>query len=315
MLTSFRVYLLPYLPPPVVSLWRQTDEAILSQAGIDEASSRIVCTILAIIFLKLLLSIISSISNSFSSEGKAGAGANAEKELGLRGRKGGGRDAAVLVGAMGSGKTALLHRLAYGDRIMSTVTSVKVGEETVRKELVSDIEDDDDDDDESDECSVIDYPGHPRLRATLPAALKRAKIIVCVVDSSKGVAEAADVLYAVLTDKDLVKSTLYAEVRIIVVCNKSDLPLAKSSTRVKTQLTNELEKMRRTSNSMRAAIVGGKIDDEEVDEVPLGLEGKKLNLDDDLGLFKLTFHTCSVYKNEGIQELREQIVNHVNDLK
>jgi signal recognition particle receptor subunit beta len=69
---------------------------------------------------------------------------------------------------------------------------------------------------------VVDYPGHPRLRARLRDALDRARCVVFLLDSTEFPAqtqEVAELLMDVLTDRGIARS----RVPVLLACHKQDL--------------------------------------------------------------------------------------------
>eukprot|EP00629_Pelagomonadales_sp_RCC1024_P003913 CAMPEP_0119270024 /NCGR_PEP_ID=MMETSP1329-20130426/7187_1 /TAXON_ID=114041 /ORGANISM="Genus nov. species nov., Strain RCC1024" /LENGTH=271 /DNA_ID=CAMNT_0007270029 /DNA_START=79 /DNA_END=890 /DNA_ORIENTATION=- len=159
------------------------------------------------------------------------------------------KPAALLLGPCGAGKTTLYHRLVDGEAV-DAVMSMQAAEGMAGDQR------------------VVDFPGHHRLRGPLGAELKRATSIVFVFDASNAAATAkaaAEVLYAVLTGG--------REVPVLVLCNKSDVPGAKTPARVKLILAAELETLRKTAGAI------GAIDGDDAPRATLETGGRHFNFD------------------------------------
>nr|QBH73246.1 putative ARL3 [Isotomurus palustris] len=142
----------------------------------------------------------------------------------------------LLVGACESGKTELFARIVGGP-VVQTVTSLVPNEleytpKNGKAELV-----------------IKDLPGHDRVRIKFWDSNKVAsRGIVCVVDAAggnKGIRDAADVIYQVLTDS----SVLSTRPAILIFANKQDLPMAKGSKVIRNQLEKELTTLRMTKSA------------------------------------------------------------------
>lgn len=87
---------------------------------------------------------------------------------------------------------------------------------------------------------IIDIPGHERLRYKYFDQYKNTtKIVAYVIDSitiQKEIRDVAEFLYNILTDPVILKNST----RIIIICNKQDLPLAKRCNAIKSILEREL---------------------------------------------------------------------------
>jgi len=133
----------------------------------------------------------------------------------------------LLVGACESGKTEIFSRI-MGGPVVQTVTSLVPNEldytpSNGKAALL-----------------VKDLPGHDRVRIKFWESSKVAsRGIICVVDAAggnKGIREAADVLYQVLTDS----AVLSSRPSVLIYANKQDLPMAKGTKVIRNQLEKEL---------------------------------------------------------------------------
>jgi signal recognition particle receptor subunit beta len=142
-------------------------------------------------------------------------------------RKGKKGRSVLLVGACESGKTELFARIVGGP-VVQTVTSLVPNElEYTPKNGKADL-------------VIKDLPGHDRVRIKFWDTNKSgARGVVCVVDAAggnKGIRDAAEVLYQVLTDS----AVLSTNPAVLIFANKQDLPMAKGTKVIRTQLEKEL---------------------------------------------------------------------------
>lgn len=141
------------------------------------------------------------------------------------------RRAVLLMGLCESGKTQLFSQLCYGTDVLS-VTSIKesVGEFVLGKKFLP----------------IYDLPGHERIRSALFEKVKKlARGIIFVLDSAtiqKDVRDVAEFLYTILCDGSVQSGTL----RVLVVCNKQDLKLAKAAPLIQKTLEKEMNLLRVT---------------------------------------------------------------------
>ncbi|GAU95837.1 hypothetical protein RvY_07382 [Ramazzottius varieornatus] len=146
----------------------------------------------------------------------------------------------LILGRNGSGKTALFVQLTQ-DRSALTVSSL-VKNIGWTKNLIPD--------EPGKEIQLIDVPGYERLRWDVFNMNKHlCKGIIFMVDSvsisssvSKEAQEAADILYRVLTDPEIVKR----KIPVLVVCNKQDQVAAKDVDVVMVLLEKEMNAIRIT---------------------------------------------------------------------
>ncbi|XP_024372786.1 uncharacterized protein [Physcomitrium patens] len=168
----------------------------------------------------------------------------------------------LLVGLNGAGKTALFYQLRDGTTHQGAVTSMEpnadtfiLHSETSKKGKVKPVH-------------VVDVPGHPKLRPQLEELLPKSCCLVFVVDAldfMPHVRAAAEYLYELLTNKEVVKR----RIPILLTCNKMDKITAHSSNFIKGQLEKELNKLRKSRTSVSAADVSS--------EISLGVQGEVFN--------------------------------------
>lgn len=191
------------------------------------------------------------------------------------------RDAVVIVGPLAVGKTVLAYKLCH-DKIVTTVTSMKPSSLVLRAG------------EGKKGTTVIDFPGHPRLRPQLMADyLPRAKKIVFVLDSTNArLREAAELLYDLFTDPVVEKNAP----PILIACSKIDGPASRPVPRIKLSLQDEIEKIRRTRQSV------GEVGEESKGRSELGRQGQAFNLDRDAPV-ELRFEAVSAVSGAGIDAL------------
>ena len=200
------------------------------------------------------------------------------------------QETVVLCGASNSGKTALLHYLcnANGKENKAwdppmTVTSLVAnvgyvcpwedasgngvhGNMTIR---------------------VIDYPGHPSLSSQLttlllPTVLSR---LIFTLDATQPVADGAAMLYQFILTHAQVRQSwtkLDKKLSILVVCTKTDILGSKNYKRMKIQLRNELDKLRKVDLAISDTSNNTTNDAARNDrsKVMLHVVGKSIDLDD-----------------------------------
>lgn len=115
---------------------------------------------------------------------------------------------------------------------------------------------------------VVDVPGHERLRVKYLEEYKnQVKAIIYVVDSStlqKQLRDTAEYLFNIVTNP-----VIYAKrPKIMVVCNKQDLSLAKGKNVIQKELEKEMELLRGThSRTLQET------NDQSVERVEIGQDG------------------------------------------
>lgn len=180
----------------------------------------------------------------------------------LRKKKSTKKDLILLVGPSGSGKTVLAYKM-HSDKVVPTVTSMKPHTLQVKSQSKG-----------GKTVSVVDFPGHPRLRSQLASDyLARAKKVIFVMDSVNNVSklrEAAEYLYDMFTDPSFENNGP----AVLVACNKCDVAGALSALRTKLRLQEEVEKIRKTRQSLQES-------NETGGRVVLGREGQPFSIDRD----------------------------------
>ncbi|EJK73270.1 hypothetical protein THAOC_05115 [Thalassiosira oceanica] len=193
------------------------------------------------------------------------------------------KDTVVICGASYSGKTTLLYLLCSDGptTLPMTVTSLVAN--------VGYISSDDSIDGSAEDATLlrlIDYPGHPSLSSQLSSLLnsENTSRVIFAIDSSQSVADGAALLYKrILTNLEASQSwsARGCKMPVLVVCTKSDVKGSKNYKRMKIQIRNELDRLRKidlelklNSESSAAAfpIKGRSIDlDNLGDGIPIAL--------------------------------------------
>jgi hypothetical protein len=175
----------------------------------------------------------------------------------------------------------------------------------------------------------VDYPGHAALQSQLSSVVKDCQRIVLVLDSTKSVAEAATVLYQILTDASCgeQRKNNTTVVPILLACHKSQLPGAKNWRRLKIQLRTELERLRKVKSAVTISYHGQTMEDNDtplqengisLSSSPvelLGIQRKSLDLDQ-LGpdscatLHCLSVHSSNIRTTQvGLEELNDFVLH------
>eukprot|EP00903_Cladosiphon_okamuranus_P008037 g7752.t1 len=200
----------------------------------------------------------------------------------------------LFLGPCGSGKTAMCYRLSRGgsgqaatSTAVSTVTSMEACRYPCRPSRSS----------SAATASLVDYPGHERLRGGVDQELRGADRIVFMLDSSclaAQVAAGAELLYDVLTDPSLEGCR-----GLMLALSKSDLKEAKAA-RAKMLLQKELEKLRGT----RGMLGTQGEEDDMPSALALGRPGQPFSLEVDSPC-EVVVAGCSVVKEGGLEPVLE----------
>lgn len=178
------------------------------------------------------------------------------------------RKGVLFLGPCGAGKTAMMHRLCH-DRLVSTVTSMQTCKYVCKVQQQGEGKNG-----SGTSTSLVDYPGHERLRGGVRDELRRAERVVFVLDGSSLASEisaGAELFYDVLSDPSMEGCR-----GLLIALNKSDVKEAKP-TRAKSLLQKEIEKLRGTRGTLGTQ--------GEEDDLPaalaLGRPGQPFNLEVD----------------------------------
>jgi len=196
-----------------------------------------------------------------------------------------GRDV-LITGICDSGKTTILSQLVSG-KTGQTYTSMNHNRFSLPVENKAAVE-------------LVDVPGSDRVRGQVIDQFSgSARAVVFVVDSntvSKQVRDVAEYLHFLLTNKNINSNSP----PLLIVCNKQDSGMAKSSGAVKALLEKEIEKVRMTRSNQLAGT-----QNESRDSVFLGREGKTFELKD-LGC-KVDFEEASALELDSLKGVRQWI--------
>ncbi|CAK4406921.1 unnamed protein product [Aphanomyces euteiches] len=199
------------------------------------------------------------------------------------------RDVILLLGPCGSGKTALFHRLRDGAVSVETVTSMKETMETFPLH-----------DEETANVSVLDFPGHERLRSQAPQFYPIAKKIVFIVDATTvsdplQVRKAAEFLFDIFTHPKLNDNGI----PVLIACSKADQATAAAPSRIQLLLEAELTQLKGTRASLDTQ------DDDE--SIPLGRENVPFAFDVDAPC-EVVFESYSIHTPNGVAPLLDFIL-------
>ncbi|KAF4321469.1 hypothetical protein JM18_003347 [Phytophthora kernoviae] len=198
---------------------------------------------------------------------------------------------ALLLGPRNAGKTQFFHLIRDGEHV-DTVSSMK--EQTFRFMVHPKYNPDKFDA----ELTVVDYPGHERLRSRAADFYPVTGCIAFFVDASDvpSFRKAAEFLYDIFANKKVNDQTP----PIMVVCNKSDEKSAASPQAVRDALEKELTQLKTTRSSLETE---GDDDEQDLSQVPVGRDGAPFQFDVDSPC-EITFAKCSVKDADIIDVVR-----------
>lgn len=209
--------LLPFLPPPVVSLIKLVDNAV----PVPEFSLHLILTLLALLLLSRLPSLLlSRPSPSSYAPGSAAVPAAS-------------RTTVLLLGPPSSGKTLLLHSLLSPSPAPPTLTTMSPTTRTLPF---------------GNGALITDHPGHPRLSSSVPRHLAACRLLIFTLPSNapSALPAAARILYDALASPPFRGVTA-----ALVLCTFANAPLAKTPARLRTALNVELERLRKTDLTLQ----------------------------------------------------------------
>ncbi|CEG37400.1 Signal recognition particle receptor, beta subunit (small G protein superfamily) [Plasmopara halstedii] len=212
---------------------------------------------------------------------------------GLTGKK---KKTILLLGPRHAGKTSFFHLIHDGIHV-DTVSSMK--ERTDRFIVHSKYNLDKLDT----ELTVVDYPGHERLRSRVADFYPVTSCIVFFVDASDVASfrKAAEFLYDIFANKNVNDQSP----PLMVVCNKSEAVGAVGSQVVRDALEKELTKLKATRSSLETE---GDDDEQDLTQVPVGRDGAPFQFDVDAPC-EILFVKCSV-KDAEISDVVHFIQQH-----
>ena len=207
----------------------------------------------------------------------------------------------LLCGASGAGKTVLLHCLCNeneGDSWQPPMTTTSL----VANVGYISIPSNDIANDESKlkpmTVRLVDYPGHPSLSTKLTSLLlpDQTARIVFAIDATKPVTDGVAILYKSIFTNDQVRKAWKASgktLSILIVCTKEDDKKAKNHKRMKIQIRNELDRLRKVDAAMEDVTGSGST------SISVA-KGKTIDLDD-LGpdMPELHFVETGLGRNQG----------------
>ncbi|CAH0518833.1 unnamed protein product [Peronospora belbahrii] len=195
----------------------------------------------------------------------------------------------LLLGPRYTGKTSFFHLIRDGEHV-DTVSSMK---EQSYQFIVHPKYNPDKFDAE---LTVIDYPGHERLRSRIVDFYPVAGSIVFFVDASDvpSFRNAAEFLYDIFANKKVNDQMP----PILVVCNKSEKSGAATPQVVRDALEKELTQLKTTRSSLETE---GDDYEQDLSQVPVGRDEAPFQFDVDAPC-DISFVKCSV-KNADIYEV------------
>jgi len=199
-----------------------------------------------------------------------------------------GRDV-LICGVCDSGKTTILSQLVSG-RSVQTYTSMQHNKFSYTP------------DSSKPGIELVDVPGSERVRGQVVDMFSSSvRALVFVVDSNtvtKQIRDVAEYLHFLLTNKNIYSNSP----SLLVLCNKQDSGLAKTSGAVQTLIEKEIEKVRMTRSNQLAGT-----QTESRDQIFLGKEGKQFEMKD-LGC-RVDFLESSALEIESLEGVKKWLCN------
>ena len=301
---STRRIVAPFLPPPVLRAIHATDSHfVVHHASFTDEylhSEPSMAILSAMLLACTVWKAFQIVWTSSTSRSTAHLSKNEDTVLGnlagTRDRRKNGDDGfsppfketVVICGASHSGKTTLLYLLCSDGPIPMTVTSLvaNVGYISSDDSIGGPAED-------ATLLRLIDYPGHPSLSSQLSGLLNSENTarVIFTIDSSQSVTDGAALLYQrILTNLEARQSWLARgfKMHVLVVCTKSDVKGSKNYKRMKIQIRNELDRLRKIDLELKQnsatvfPIKGRSIDlDNLGDQIPVALHFVESGIEED----------------------------------
>lgn len=303
-LRNIRKSAAPYLPPPLLNVIHKTDSYLLANHATRLPSEPSMSILTAFFSAFIALRLIQGLQLCWLSKTKRSTAHLSGEEnnavlSGLSQSKTRTDNSAqnntslhfdetvVIIGASGAGKTVLLHFLSNENdcdmQLPMTVTSLvaNVGfmhipcdntHKFKNKPLA---------------IRLVDYPGHPSLSTQLTSLLlpDQTARIVFAIDATKPVTDGVSILYKFIFTNNKVRIAWKKSGKplvILIVCTKEDDKKAKNHKRMKIQIRNELDRLRKVDSAidMTGNAKGKSIDLENPDmpqlhfvETGIGIQG------------------------------------------
>lgn len=183
------------------------------------------------------------------------------------------RNVILILGCCNAGKTHLFYRLQGKDfQTITTVSSLKpnVFKFTAQSLPASSPLRSLDISSSSSVVEVVDFPGHTPLVPELTRWLPRAMCVLFVIDATdkSAIKLSAEQLYSLFLRSELSER----QTPIVIVCNKTDLPISKTKSGVQSDVLREIERLRVSRTATLET-------EDEADHF-LGVEGKLFTFDD-----------------------------------
>jgi len=302
-LRSVRLSAAPYLPPPVLNAIHITDSYLhVNHASFSSTychSEPSVSMLSALFSAYVVLRLIQGLQFWWTSTTKRStAHLSGEEDAVLSGLSQNNKkrtdnksaqdddmpsfdETVVLCGASGAGKTALLHCLRTetdGDSCQPPMTTTSLVANVAYMNVTSSDNADEETKHETEAVRLVDYPGHPSLSTKLTSLLlpDQTARVVFTVDATKPVTDGVAILYKSILTNNQVRKAWKASgktLSILIVCTKEDDKKAKNHKRMKIQIRNELDRLRKVDSAMEDVTGNG--------STPMSIaKGKTIDLDD-----------------------------------
>ena len=300
-LRSVRLSAAPYLPPPVLNAIHITDSYLhVNHASFSSTychSEPSVSMLSALFSAYVVLRLIQGLQFWWTSTTKRStAHLSGEEDAVLSGLSQKSKtdnksaqdddvpsfdETVVLCGASGAGKTALLHCLFTendGDSCQPPMTTTSLVANVAYMNISGSYNADEESKNKTEAVRLVDYPGHPSLSTKLTSLLlpDQTARVVFTVDATKPVTDGVAILYKSILTNNQVRKAWKASgktLSILIVCTKEDDKKAKNHKRMKIQIRNELDRLRKVDSAMEDVTGNG--------STPMSIaKGKTIDLDD-----------------------------------
>lgn len=301
LLRSARISVAPYLPPPVLNAIHITDSYLhVNHASFSSTyfhSEPSASMLSAIFSAYIVLRLIQGLQYWWVSTTKRStAHLSGEEDAVLSGLSQNNKtddknaqddavpqfdETVVVCGASGAGKTALLHTLineSDGDSGKLPMTTTSLVANVAYMNITSGDNTDEDSNNKAEAVRLVDYPGHPSLSTKLTSLLlpDQTARVVFTIDATKPVTDGVAILYKSIFTNNQVRKAWEASgetLSILIVCTKEDDKKAKNYKRMKIQIRNELDRLRKVDSAME--------DVTGYESTPMRIaKGKTIDLDD-----------------------------------
>lgn len=195
------------------------------------------------------------------------------------------RHACLVVGLSGCGKTSLTLLLKYRRHL---TTCISVEKNNYKLDFISP------------DASIVDLPGHPKLRSLLnERLLMGVRMVVVVVDSDSTILFSQTREHSEFLNDLFLRLIRHPSISVLILCNKQDVPLALKKEKIKQILEKGMDEVR-SVGSREVSLLD---DDGLAEDRFLGVGGKAFEFEDLVN--SVVWKECSCALNQNINDVRE----------